>query len=307
MDNAGKMSRHLSKGLILTSGTSIGVNLAWMVFRTFGRVYRITTRMLSPLIGNDDITTDINSTSQFIFNAADPYWNKLLLSGYTYEAKIFALLKCVRDQDVFFLDCGSNYGFWSVLASSKECGNKQVLAIEAGSEAYTWLMRNRALNGNRFDIIKKAVFRTRGNILHFSTENHPSARRLDASTEFYEEIETTTIDKSLEQAGNTKPVIIKLDVEGAEIAAIEGAAKNLAGDALLAYEDHGGDRESLVSKYALETLGYSVYFWTGGQAFKKAITVAEINRLKTDKQLGYNFFACRADGYFAKILDQATT
>ncbi len=54
-------------------------------------------------------------------------------------------------------------------------------------------------------------------------------------------------------------VVIKLDIEGAEIQALKGASDILMHEPLIIYEDHGKDRNSTISRYISEELGYEIY------------------------------------------------
>jgi hypothetical protein len=50
----------------------------------------------------------------------------------------------------------------------------------------------------------------------------------------------------------TPSVVCKLDVEGAEIAAMEGATRAFFGDTVFIYEDHGKGVDCLPSQYLLD-------------------------------------------------------
>ncbi|KQT15204.1 MAG: hypothetical protein ACOY3N_09935 [Bradyrhizobium sp.] len=62
----------------------------------------------------------------------DAYWSRLLNRSYDYEEEINALPHCGRDERYEFVDCCANFGYWSVLASSKPFGAQHALAIEVG-------------------------------------------------------------------------------------------------------------------------------------------------------------------------------
>ena len=49
----------------------------------------------------------------------DGYWTRLLVTGCVYEPEIgFMLNLLLTKSDAYFLDCGANIGYWSVIAST---------------------------------------------------------------------------------------------------------------------------------------------------------------------------------------------
>jgi hypothetical protein len=92
----------------------------------------------------------LNEDSRFAFDLRDPYWARLLASGFTYEPEIEDVLRAFADLPYTFVDAGANLGYWSVLATSLELGAHRSIAIEAASGTFERLLGNRALNGDRF-------------------------------------------------------------------------------------------------------------------------------------------------------------
>ena len=100
---------------------------------------------------------------------------------------------------------------------------------------------------------------------------------------------TTLAVDDLVPAG--QPALIKLDVEGAEIAAIDGAARALKDGAVLIYEDHGNDPDCTVSAYLLDQPGMRLY--SAGNGLVSMPDLASIRALKSDPFKGYNYIAAR--------------
>src|SRR5690606_10171467 len=62
------------------------------------------------------------------------------------------------------------------------------------------------------------------------------------------------------QPDANEALVIKLDVEGSEIQALQGALATIRShDVLVAYECHGSDSDCSVSRYVMKTLGLAVF------------------------------------------------
>ena len=90
-------------------------------------------------------------------------------------------------------------------------------------------------------------------------------------------------------------VIVKLDIEGAEISAIEGAAKlRELPHLVILYEDHGNDEKHKTSKYLI-SLGFAITFLGDEvQPPKEIADTSQIDSLKRNRAKGYNFVARRS-------------
>ena len=97
------------------------------------------------------------TTRALPFPFGDGYWSLLLDRGFVYEGEIERFLRSVADVDYGFIDGGANFGFWSVLVSSRPFGSHPVIAIEASSANAAKLARNAELNGGRFKVLHRAI------------------------------------------------------------------------------------------------------------------------------------------------------
>src|SRR5207244_10143391 len=98
----------------------------------------------------------------FAFPNGHVYSSKLLTRSYNYEDELELLFAASIDVDYTLLDCGANYGYWSVLVSSKPFGSHKAIAIEPSGQNHPKLANNARINGNRFDPMKCAIGATRG-------------------------------------------------------------------------------------------------------------------------------------------------
>ena len=187
-----------------------------------------------------------------------------------------------------FCDLGANKGYWSVRAAPLF---PQVVAVEASTETFETLVENTAALSN-VKRHKKAIHAQSGKKLQFLNVplRHASARIAESNEGADETVETITIDDLIP---SDTPALIKLDVEGAEIAAFDGGTRALRDGSVFIYKDHGNDPECLPSAHLLKDVDISVYSTFGTP--KKLKNVAEIRALKSDVFKGYNFVAARED------------
>jgi hypothetical protein len=142
-------------------------------------------------------------------------------------------------------------------------------------------------------------------VISQSGTNHAGASIANGSN-FVGSVETITLDAVADEYLNpTDPVIVKLDVEGAEIDALKGASKLLALGTLIIYEDHGMDASSAVTKFVLEDLGLNVYFLDHNRELRRVFSAEDASALKVNRKKGYNFLAAARDSPFANTSELA--
>jgi FkbM family methyltransferase len=249
-----------------------------------------TAKHLGPLIGPDPVcSVATGQDSRFAFQCSDPYWARLIARSFVYEVEIRDALTLLRGVDFAFLDCGSNLGYWSVFCSDAAIGCQQVLAVEASATTFPLLERNRRLNNDRFRTLHRAIFSRSGEIvrIHQPGSDHASAGIGETGME----VETTTIDDLAAAMRSCALLVIKLDVEGVEIPAFEGASQALKGPAVVMFEDHGSDPTSKVCRFVMDTLALDVFAHDGDGGFVRLRSADEASALKTNPKKGYNFFA----------------
>lgn len=130
---------------------------------------------------------------------------------------------------ILFFDCGSNYGFYSLHAASLSKQN-EIISIEASNDTFGELIKN--LNLNNFSNIKPfnyAVSDIDGKIITLKESRkdwESSLAHQNYNFNKSSKINTIKIDTLAQdyELDNYK-VIIKLDIEGNEIKAIEGSLR----------------------------------------------------------------------------------
>jgi FkbM family methyltransferase len=247
----------------------------------------------------------LNDDARFAFPFGDGYWSLLLDRSFVYEGEIERFLLSVADVDYCFVDGGANFGFWSVLVSSRPFGSHPVIAIEASSANADRLERNAALNGGRFKMLRRAIGSTTGNQVWLSGAKHEAFRVGEANgSEAGESVEMIALDSLIEQGlvSAGQRLVIKLDVEGMEVEAAKGAKRLLENDTIVIVEDHGADRAHTVSRYLLNRTPCRLFvFDPVSQRYERLIDVSMLDRIKSSTVFGYNIFATNSPTWAERI------
>lgn len=260
------------------------------------RGFSVGCRMVNTLIDQREIMVMLNEDARFAFPFGDGYWSLLLDRGFVYEGEIEQFLRSIADVDYCFVDGGANFGFWSVLASSRPFGSHPVISIEASTANAARLSRNAELNGGRFKILHRALGLTSGNQVWLSGAKHEAFRDGEDAGDGAagESVEMISLDSLLDQGlvSAGQRLVIKLDVEGMEIEAARGGKRILANETVIIVEDHGADRAHTVSRYLLEEAGCRLFvFDEASQSYEALTELSVLDRIKTSTAFGYNVFA----------------
>ncbi|RAI41878.1 FkbM family methyltransferase [Rhodoplanes roseus] len=262
------------------------------------RGFSLGCRILSRALDDRETVVQLNEDARFAFPFGDGYWSVLLDRRYVYEAELERFLMNVVDVDYTFVDCGANYGLWSVLATSRPFGAHPAIAIEASSRNAAKLRRNAELNGNRFAVRHQAIGATAGGVARLSGRKHEAftiAGPDDAA--FCEEVPVVSLD-SLIGDGSLDPsgrFIVKLDVEGVEIDALQGGQRLLDADTIMLCEEHGADRSHGVTRWVLAQPGCREFVLdprTG--RFEEVREPGFLDHIKTNHAVGYNVFVTKS-------------
>jgi FkbM family methyltransferase len=285
-----------SRIAIETIGTC-GELLRPLGHRGFWRACGLVGRYVIPMA--DTCIVQLTADSYFAFELGEPYWSRLIARSYKYETEIWRLLWALRASAVTFVDCGANLGYWSILASSSLGGGQEVIAIEASTRIFAALRYNQDLNGRRFRVLQGAVYSQSGKQLELEPGRgiggaHLVGRTGEGSGEV-EHVKSISLDDAYDnnRSSGDRPVVVKLDVEGVETEALEGAAGLLRRECLLIYEDHGRDRAHRATRFISGELGFSIYYVGGRGPARRIGCAADMERIKRSDQRGYNFFAAK--------------
>jgi FkbM family methyltransferase len=268
------------------------------------RGFSVGARVIRSLIDQREIVVMLNEDARFAFPFGDGYWSLLLDRSFVYEDEIEGFLRAVADVDYTFIDGGANFGFWSVLASSRPFGSHPVIAIEASSVNAAKLRRNAELNEGRFKILHRAIGSTTGNTVWLGGAKHEAFRVEEADGGAGESVEMISLDSLLDQGlvSSGQRLVIKLDVEGMEIEAAKGGKQLLANETVIIVEDHGSDRAHTVSRYLLEEARCQLFVFDEASERYEALTdLAMLDRIKASTAFGYNVFATNSPFWAERI------
>ena len=281
--------------MALTLGSKVSANFSH-------RGYNMCANLLRTTLPERGIQIKLNPDAIFEFPYGDGYWSKLLNRTYHYEDELELLFKDSADVDYTLLDCGANYGYWSVLVSSKPFGSHKAIAIEPSSQNFSKLANNARINGNRFEAMKCAIGASRGTARLSGTKHEAFSIAGDQSDG--EQVPVIALDNLLDD-GKVAPggkYLIKLDVEGVEIEAMKGGARLMQGDSVLLCEEHGNDPRHTVSRYILEQTPLKLIVYDPRSNRLETVTdLSILDRIKVSTHVGYNVFGTASAFWLARI------
>lgn len=189
------------------------------------------------------------------------------------------LLENLRVNDIFY-DIGANLGIYTCFAASKidPHENGEVLAFEPAPKNVSRIERNLELNDLEAEIHPIALSDTSGTThLSIPTEAIGEQRHsiTQDSTDDTIEVQTKRAD-TLVSEGASRPTVVKIDVEGAEMAVLEGFAETLSESScrLLYCETHTDSDQDLEAsvRSKIESFGFEITdeFQCGSETVLKA-------------------------------------
>ncbi|MDO9062353.1 MAG: FkbM family methyltransferase [Bradyrhizobium sp.] len=255
------------------------------------RGYNMCANLLRRTLPERDIEIRLNADASFAFPYGDGYWSKLLNRSFSYENELELLFQHSVDVDYTLLDCGANYGYWSVLVSSAPYGSHKAIAIEPSAQNFAKLKNNAEINRNRFEVMKCAIGAARGTARLSGTKHE--ALSIAGGAGGGEEVPVIALDNLIDdgKVSADGKFLIKLDVEGVEIEAIKGGMRLLQGDSVVLCEEHGNDPHHTVSRYILEQTPLKLIVYDPRSNRMETVTELSIlDRIKVSTHVGYNVF-----------------
>jgi FkbM family methyltransferase len=184
-----------------------------------------------------------------------------------WEPEVLSLLASIAKPGLVAYDLGANHGLYSLLMARGVGEHGKVFSFEPMPHIRAAAEANRALNGlSNMQLVPLAVSSSVG-AAEFVIGHHDGAGHLSSAGRAHEEetregtkvqVEITTVDAFV-AAGNPAPDLLKIDIEGAEGAALQGAHETLRSKRpLLMIELHTPEQDVLVGQLLLEA-GYRAF------------------------------------------------
>ena len=155
-----------------------------------------------------------------------------LYVGGSFEPNEFVFLSGVLEPGMVFVDGGANDGLYSLFAARRVGRAGRVLAVEPSSREYGRLLANVRLNRlENVTAMQVALGASPGRAtLAIADEGHegqntvgPRVSNPKVATIAHEDVELQTLDELVASRRLERLDVVKLDVEGSEVRAIEGA------------------------------------------------------------------------------------
>jgi FkbM family methyltransferase len=170
----------------------------------------------------------IDNSFNMRLDLSDPVQRKMYFFGDYDERYEARLIRQVLEPGEVFWDIGANIGFFSLVAASVLNNTGRVAAFEPGELTFESLTKNIEINVfKNIDAFKLAVTDREGEATLYSSRD-----RADGLANIYapkegqtqsQSCRTVFLDKFSPEMELKAPHFIKMDVEGAELAALQGA------------------------------------------------------------------------------------
>jgi FkbM family methyltransferase len=179
------------------------------------------------------VTAALDPGFRMRLDLEDAEQRKIYFFGHYHERYEAALVARVLSPGEVFWDVGANIGYFSLVAAAAVGEQGEVAAFEPGAAALARLRENVSLNPDRkIRIFNVAVAASDGEAVLYSrqgiADSSASLYAGAAGAQGGETCATVALDHFLNKEGLRPPDFIKLDVEGAELAALQSAAAILA-------------------------------------------------------------------------------
>jgi len=193
----------------------------WKYFRRLLKSWRIS---------NKEYRKKIFNGLYMLVTPSEHIQQQLFWYGY-YEKPISLLMEKVTKAHSIVLDIGAHIGYFTLVAA-KIAKNGRVYAFEPVAKVFQRLQKNIAENNLSNAITVHAAVGEAGNdsLIYISNEDNmgmSSLRPPENFSGFTQPITVMSIDEWIKKTGIDKVDVIKLDVEGSELFALQGMKQTL--------------------------------------------------------------------------------
>ena len=194
-----------------------GLDKVWLIRKATDIVFSHSGR---------SVLRDIQG-SKMILDTTDRVVSKTLYFTKVWEKEETTLLKSILKEGMVFVDVGANIGYFTLLGSKLVGESGKVFAFEPDTNNCDSLSRN--VDVNKYEnvvLVEKAVTNKIGTMgLYLDTENSGNHKLWASSKEQRQvSVDTVSLDSFFESY-KCKPSVIKMDIQGTEMAAVHGMDK----------------------------------------------------------------------------------
>jgi FkbM family methyltransferase len=192
------------------------------------RLLALLRRRLLSVVSREE---GIRASSPFNFELFLPSWDPgllgSLLKGRIFEPLLARLLfRLIRPGDIV-IDGGAHVGFYTIVAARALGGTGKVVAFEPDHRNFALLQHNIVLNGCRDVVVaeQKALTNQTGDSVLWTSDEVSTRASLipdENQREASHHVAGVSLDDYVARSGISNLSLIKLDLEGGEVAALEG-------------------------------------------------------------------------------------
>jgi FkbM family methyltransferase len=186
-------------------------------------------RALAKISICDTVLAEVQGKKMYLDLSDRVHCETLYATG-VWEKDVTAYLMKLLERGMVVVDIGANVGYYTLLAAEKVGGHGKVFAFEPEPSRYALLEKNVRVNGlKNVILVQKAVSNKPGAArLYLDPRHNKADHRLFDSSDGRESVavETTSLDDFFKDKGLLIHVI-KMDIQGAEMAALEGMADTI--------------------------------------------------------------------------------
>jgi FkbM family methyltransferase len=179
------------------------------------------------------------------------------------QPALIPILEAALQPGALFVDVGANIGVYATWAAQLVGRGGTVIALEPVPGTLSWLEELCAQNGLvQIEVRAVAAGAQRGTARMHTIEGASGLSRMASASMGGISVEVTTLDHLLK---SRTPSLVKIDVEGHELAVLEGARRTLERTGVpVVFEapDYGGGSGTLDCVRLLESIGYRVFSLT---------------------------------------------
>jgi FkbM family methyltransferase len=193
-----------------------------------------TVALVKRLHARIPVHTRLGNGMKIKVHACDHVGGEILRSGY-YEPRTVRLIQSLAKPGMVFVDVGAHVGQYTLIVSEAVTSTGSVHAFEPDPETYGWLRHN--IECNRLTNVftnQLALADVSGTLdFYLSDVSDIGANSLQQPRGFDGrvcKVGCTTLDEYMRSQGITRVDLMKIDVEGAELAMLKGSSALLERD-----------------------------------------------------------------------------